>query len=304
MEKGISIVICGTLSSIPCELEENIKSTIGNSKYEVTYFNNSVEPKSIFEIYNSGLSKATYTYVCFMHQDILFESKNWGNEVCKIFNRIDAAIIGVIGSKFANPFPIGWWSSLSKSGMVNERERGLQVFSTEVEEVVTIDGLWFVLNRELVPSFYFDSDIFSGFHYYDMDTCLTIRELGYKILVVPSIKIFHNSGGSCDDLFFINAIKCYNKHRKHLPTYTITDKEEIKRNFLFYKETNNINSISEYVLRMKPYSILFNLGSWLDNITNNKRSDLSIFCYMICKTTFIKVSILSLFFKKIFRIYK
>ena len=196
MGKGISIVICGTLSSIPSELEENIKSTIGNSQYELIYFDNSIDSKSIFQIYNTGLSKAIYPHVCFMHQDILFESKNWGDEVCENFNKNDVAILGVIGSKFANPFPLGWWSSLSKSGIVKERERGLQVYSTEVEEVVTVDGLWFVLNRELVPNFQFDSNVFSGFHYYDMDTCLTIREFGYKILVVPSIRIFHNSGRS------------------------------------------------------------------------------------------------------------
>ena len=302
MGKGISIVICGTLSSIPSELEENIKSTIGNSQYELIYFDNSIDSKSIFQIYNTGLSKAIYPYVCFMHQDILFESKNWGDEVCENFNKNDVAILGVIGSKFANPFPLGWWSSLSKSGIVKERERGLQVYSTEVEEVVTVDGLWFVLNRELVPNFQFDSNVFSGFHYYDMDTCLTIREFGYKILVVPSIRIFHNSGGRLDDLFFINAIKCYNKHRKHLPAYTITDKEEIKKNFSYYKAMNSINSISEYVLRKKPYSIIFCLGSWLDNFLSNQRSDLSILCFRICKTAFIKVSTFSFLLNKIFRI--
>ena len=52
MGKGISIVICGTLSSIPSELEENIKSTIGNSQYELIYFDNSIDSKSIFQIYN------------------------------------------------------------------------------------------------------------------------------------------------------------------------------------------------------------------------------------------------------------
>ena len=108
MGKGISIVICGTLSSIPSELEENIKSTIGNSQYELIYFDNSIDSKSIFQIYNTGLSKAIYPYVCFMHQDILFESKNWGDEVCENFNKNDVAILGVIGSKFANPFPLGW----------------------------------------------------------------------------------------------------------------------------------------------------------------------------------------------------
>lgn len=65
---------------------------------------------------------------------------------------------------------------------------------------------------------------------------------------------------------------------------------------------NSINSISEYVLRKKPYSIIFCLGSWLDNFLSNKRSDLSILCFRICKTAFIKVSTFSFLLNKIFRI--
>ena len=37
---GLSIIICGTFPQIPNELDENIKFTIGNVKYEIIYINN------------------------------------------------------------------------------------------------------------------------------------------------------------------------------------------------------------------------------------------------------------------------
>ena len=98
---------------------------------------------------------------------------------------------------------------------------------------------------------------------------------------------------------WLNSIEGYKLTKVGLFTYEF---EESKKNFSYYKEMNSINSISEYVLRKKPYSIIFCLGSWLDNFLSNQRSDLSILCFRICKTAFIKVSTFSFLLNKIFRI--
>lgn len=74
----ISIIICSKYSKINCELEQNIENTIGNMPFEIITINNSQNSYSIYQAYNKGIKEAKYPYLCFMHEDILFHTVNWG----------------------------------------------------------------------------------------------------------------------------------------------------------------------------------------------------------------------------------
>ena len=67
----ISIIICTTSPSITSELEENIKTTIGISNYEIVPIYNINNEYSIFEAYNLGVDQSKYEICCFMHDDII-----------------------------------------------------------------------------------------------------------------------------------------------------------------------------------------------------------------------------------------
>lgn len=73
----ISCIICSRSSKISEELEKNIVETIG-CDYELVVIDNSRNEYSIFSAYNKGVKRAKGNVLCFMHDDILYRTSNWG----------------------------------------------------------------------------------------------------------------------------------------------------------------------------------------------------------------------------------
>lgn len=73
----ISCIICSRTSTISNELMQNISSTIG-CEYEIITIDNSTNKHNIFQAYNEGIRRAKGEYLCFMHDDILYHTENWG----------------------------------------------------------------------------------------------------------------------------------------------------------------------------------------------------------------------------------
>ena len=89
---------------------EHIKSTCGVHKMEVIQYVNDGE-YSLTELYNKALTETTNNIVVFCHDDILFETKNWGRKILKHFKRNpDYGIIGIAGSREL-PSSGKWWVS-------------------------------------------------------------------------------------------------------------------------------------------------------------------------------------------------
>ena len=79
----ISIIICSVKKDERPKVEANIKTTIGDIKYEVLWIDNTENRYSIFQAYEEGTRKAQYKYLCFMHEDIVFHSQDWGRTCIK-----------------------------------------------------------------------------------------------------------------------------------------------------------------------------------------------------------------------------
>lgn len=81
----ISIIICSRKNYISSKLLQNINDTIG-TLYELITIDNSSNKYSIFSAYNLGVKQAKYPFLCFMHDDILFNTESWGRKVINHFN--------------------------------------------------------------------------------------------------------------------------------------------------------------------------------------------------------------------------
>ena len=84
----ISIIICSRNLGIDPKLSTNITSTIG-CEYELIVIDNSQNKYSIFQAYNIGIEKSTSEIICFVHEDVLFHSKDWGKKLIEIFFKSD-----------------------------------------------------------------------------------------------------------------------------------------------------------------------------------------------------------------------
>ena len=95
----ISIVICARANDINEALKENIQNTIG-VPYELIVIDNGKNEYSIFSAYNKGVTLSNYDIVCFMHDDISFETMGWGNIVTTQLQKFNVGAIGVAGAPY------------------------------------------------------------------------------------------------------------------------------------------------------------------------------------------------------------
>ena len=90
-----------------------IKSTCGVHNVEILPYENPGK-YSLNEVYNMGLEKANNDIVVFCHDDIKFETKNWGRKILKHFKKNESfGIVGVAGTRYLSSTG-RWWDDFSK----------------------------------------------------------------------------------------------------------------------------------------------------------------------------------------------
>jgi len=211
---------------------EHIKSTCGVHKMEVIQYVNDGE-YSLTELYNKALTETTNNIVVFCHDDILFETKNWGRKILKHFKRNpDYGIIGIAGSREL-PSSGKWWENPSHMyGQVyhqHEGKRWLSKYSDRkpgfIDNVVLVDGLFFCVNKNTIKT-NFDEDV-KGFHFYDVDFCFRNYNEGVKIGVTSDIDVTHLSIGQTNEKWEDNRKMFSEKYKDILP---IKSKKEFGKN--------------------------------------------------------------------------
>ena len=107
--------------------------------------------KSLTEIYNEGLVKTKNDIVLFCHDDLKFETRNWGRKLLNHFKRSsEYGIIGIAGTRYLAESG-RWWEDFSKMhGAVYHEDNGkrwLTRYSKDIgnhlDDVILVDGLFF-----------------------------------------------------------------------------------------------------------------------------------------------------------------
>ena len=229
----ISIIILSYRDNLLGALLNNIRNTIGNCSYETIVFDNSSAKYALCSAYNEGIKKAQGTYFCFVHEDVIFKSENWGNEFIQSFQQNSRlGLLGILGSKFKSAYPTGWYNPVNNcnyhtgnifQGNNNNFDAHFKDFSIgacTLDYVVCLDGVLLFTKREIVDTINFDEELLKGYHGYDIDFSLQVHFAGYQIAVLKSVQLFHFSPGNTDEKWK-DAIKVLSmKWRDKLPTYT------------------------------------------------------------------------------------
>lgn len=269
----ISIIICSRFPDISQSLKDNIDETIG-IKYELVVINNSKNQYSIFSAYNEGVHRSKFPYLCFMHDDIFYHTKDWGIKVIEHLSDKDVGCIGNLGGHYMPKMPCSWCHTHTFSGggyfsesennqekqiLLEERYLGYLNEENKIEAVV-VDGLWFCIPRFLFNMIQFDAELYEGFHCYDMDICFHIRELGYKVLVIADVLIEHKSRGKIDNQWIINTLTFFSKWENKLPQtagiFLSSERKELIDLFVkdIFQLINDNNQTVQYIERQ-----LFNI---------------------------------------------
>tara|TARA_R110000824_G_scaffold161822_4_gene337301 strand:+ start:796 stop:1893 length:1098 start_codon:yes stop_codon:yes gene_type:complete len=199
-----------------------IKSTSGVHNIEVLPYENP-GIYSLNEVYNMGLEKASNNIIVFCHDDIKFETRNWGRKILKHFNKNESfGIVGVAGTRYLSTTG-RWWDDFSKMhGAVfheHEGKKWLTRYSkdtgTRLTEVALVDGLFFGVNKNSLKHT-FDESV-SGFHFYDVTFCFSNYLAGIRIGVCTDIRISHLSIGVTNDEWEKNRVIFAEKYKDSLP---------------------------------------------------------------------------------------
>lgn len=242
----ISIIICSRKADISQELKDNIAATIG-CEYELCVIDNSRNEYNIFTAYNEGVRRAKGDILCFMHEDILFHSENWGAKLIDDYEK-DKKIgcIGVVGIQFLPQKPMAMWNASAGIGGVlqgQKDQQGRYFVSDDLDkdtkkltEVVALDGCLISIRRVLFDLIQWDEKTYGGFHIYDMDICMQVLQTGYKVCVEPSIIIEHQSLGNATKEWYDSLQSFYAKWQNDLPIMrgmTMTHNELSWRNRMY-----------------------------------------------------------------------
>ena len=247
----ISLIICSRTSALSNELYQNIDETIG-CDYELITIDNSNNKYSIFEAYNLGIGKSIGSFLCFIHEDILFHTQNWGIILTSIFE-LDTKIglIGVAGAKVKTKTPSAWWDCDENERVLNikqhsrNKEKEVHNYGFDLEknvEVVIIDGVFMAMRRDDRIAF---STKLKGFHAYDLNLSFEIIKHGYFIVVTNEIGIEHFSSGVINESWVKSSYNLHKLYKKQLPLFvkgtTISKNHEIINAHRFINKSLHFN---------------------------------------------------------------
>lgn len=221
----ISVIICSVNEQLSAQLSENIRSTIGVADFEVIIINNTQNQYSITQAYNLGAAQAKYPYLCFVHEDILFHTEHWGQNLIKHLSDKTVSLLGVLGNVIKTKCPAGAYSTVPGVLRINHLQKTL---SNEIEfyhlnphseyqsDVVLLDGMFLATTIEQHKKYPFDDSILKGFHGYDVDYSLG-HYLNGRVIVVYDILLEHFSFGSYSAAWADAQLTVIQKWKKHLP---------------------------------------------------------------------------------------
>jgi glycosyltransferase involved in cell wall biosynthesis len=224
----ISIIVSSQKKAILDKLEENIRQTIGET-FELIGIDNAGARFGICKAYNIGIDQAKFDIICFMHEDISFETVNWGKKLIEHLSNQEVGLIGVAGGDTKSWVPSSWSSLIyvSEVCLVQHFKNALKpperIKRTGYPDnlsfskpVACLDGVFMCTRRDVLDKYRFDEITFQGFHGYDIDFSLQVSQ-SFRVCAISDIVLHHYSDGSFNKEWLQNAIKLSDKWRKRLP---------------------------------------------------------------------------------------
>lgn len=224
----ISIIISSANPEYLIAIKKNINETVG-IPYEILAVANGNGEKGICEVYNTAGAQAKYDVLCFMHEDIILHTPDWGKKVMEIMSEPEIGLLGIAGSTYKSLTP-GEWAlpgidqsrhklNLIQSYKFVKKEPTRYPISASLkkkEEVVIIDGVWMCTRKDVFKEFQFDQELLKGFHGYDIDYSLNVRSK-FNVYMTYEVLLEHLSEGNYSEEWLKATLLIHYKHLANLP---------------------------------------------------------------------------------------
>ncbi len=221
----ISVIVCSINDQHFIAFETSLKNTIGIA-HEIIRIENSITDYSLAKAYNIGAERASYPFLCFVHEDVLFRNENWGIELTSFLKTTpQAGVVGIAGATVKTLTPSIWANGLFDTDYYNfiqyynktNTSAHLQFKNTNEDyiEVKTLDGVFLFTKKETWAANKFDETL-AKFHCYDLDFCIQVSQ-SKKNYVAYTILLEHFSNGSLNEDWAEASIRLSEKWKHILP---------------------------------------------------------------------------------------
>jgi len=145
---------------------------------------------------NQGLEIATGDLIGFMDNDVAVRHRSWLAGLGAVLRSAEAN--GIVGPKLVYPFApydiecAG--AAISRGGRVQYRGRGSALDDSrwnEPTEVQCLISACWLMKREVVAQVGGLDEAFNPAQFEDFDFCYRARQAGWKVLVEPSVEMYH-----------------------------------------------------------------------------------------------------------------
>lgn len=237
----ISVVVCSINEFLFNRFSASLAKTIGVN-YEIIRIENQKDKLSIARAYNKGASQASYNFLVFVHEDVVFHSDDWGWQLLSRFESLsNPGVLGIAGSNYLPISPSYWWIPDAsrrfcnyldnhESGKIGE---GKSRFSghTDPVKVYLLDGMFLAIKKEVFEKINFNESL-EGYHGYDTSICLR-SAIEFQNYFIPDILIEHFSPGKPDAIWLFNTVNSYSQKDKISNQVMIDRQLEIRSYHLF-----------------------------------------------------------------------
>lgn len=197
--------------------------------------------KSLSQVYNEILDESNNEIVILCHDDLEFDTKDWGKRIIRHFDKNDFGILGVAGTTEIPKSGMWWEDNRKMIGIVNHKNEGKKweskyskSWGDEITECCFVDGLFIAINKKRIKE-RFDESV-KGFHFYDVYFSVKNFLQNVRIGVIYNVKITHLSIGQTNQSWEENRKVFEYDYKENLPIksninldYSIKEFKHIKK---------------------------------------------------------------------------
>ena len=216
----VSVIICSIHPERFDRVCANLRTLLAPLSHEIIGIH---DARSLCDGYNRGIVRASGDVLLFSHDDVEIVTPDLAPRLVAHLRSFD--LVGIAGTTRllgGNWIDAGWPHLRGQIGARTLQPprllaSGFGMQSGLAAPVEALDGVFFVVRREVVDRIRFDDEAFDGWHLYDLDFSFSAHLAGFRVAVCQDVCLIHDSHGDyrADWQRYVDRFEAKHRTRLH-----------------------------------------------------------------------------------------